>query len=294
MDSRKATLVGLSAIVLWSLIVALIKEVSHYFGPIGGAALMYSLATIFLFISFGWTSLKEFPIPYLIWGSLLFVSYEICLALSIGYSNNNRQAIEIGMVNYLWPTVTILFSMLFNRQKANLLIFPGACLSIIGICFVLAGDAGLQLKDILLNVKTNSLSYGLAFLGVFLWASYCTLTARSAHGKNGITFFFILVSVVLWVKWILSGEVSAQFDVNSVTYLVLAAFAMAMGYGAWNVGIMHGNMTVLATASYFIPVFSAIASAILLSTSLSFSFWKGAFLVCLGSLMCWIATKTRS
>jgi len=294
MDSKKATLVGLTAVFLWSLIVALIKEVSNHFGAIGGAALMYSLASIFLLMSFGWTNLKEFPLKYLIWGILLFVSYEICLSLSIGYSTSSRQAIEIGMVNYLWPTVTILFSIIFNNQKANFLIFPGAFLSIIGIGFVLGGDAGFSLKEMISNIQSNPFSYGLALLGVFLWAAYCTLTARSANGKNGITLFFILVSIVLWGKWILSGDVSPHFDLTSVTYLVLAAFAMGIGYGAWNVGIMHGNITLLATASYFVPVFSAVASAMVLSTQLTLSFWKGALMVCLGSLICWIATKAKS
>ena len=293
MESKKATLIGLSAVCLWSLIVALIKEVSNHFGAIGGAALMYSLASIFLILSFGWTNLKEFPLKYLIWGTLLFVSYEICLSLSIGYSVNNRQAIEVGMVNYLWPTVTILFSILFNKQKANFLIFPGVCLSIIGICLVLGGDHGFSFKQMISNVQNNPFSYVLALIGVFLWAAYCTLTARSANGKNGITLFFILVSIILWGKWIFSGDITPHFDLTSVTYLVLAAFAMGMGYGAWNIGIMHGNIILLSTASYFIPVFSALASAIVLSTQLTLSFWKGAFLVCLGSLICWIATKAR-
>lgn len=294
MDSKKATIIGLTAVFLWSLIVALIKEVSNHFGAIGGAALIYSLASIFLLMSFGWTNLKEFPLKYLIWGTLLFVSYEVCLSLSIGYSTSSRQAIEIGMVNYLWPTVTILFSIIFNKQKANFLIFPGACLSIIGIGFVLGGDAGFSLKEMISNIQSNPFSYGLASLGVFLWAAYCTLTARSANGKNGITLFFILVSIVLWGRWILSGDVSPHFDLTSVTYLVLAAFAMGIGYGAWNVGIMHGNITLLATASYFVPVFSAVVSAIVLSTQLTSSFWKGALMVCLGSLICWIATKAKS
>jgi len=294
MNSNKATLIGLTAVFLWSLIVALIKEVSHYFGPIGGAALIYSCASIILLFSFGWTHLKEFPLKYLIWGSLLFVAYEICLALSIGYSSNNRQAIEIGMVNYVWPTAMILFSIIFNRQKANFLIFPGICLSVAGICLVLGGEAGFSFKTMLSNIQANPLSYGLALTGVFLWAAYCTLTARAANGKNGITLFFIWVSIVLWTQWIFSAEPIPNFELNSSIYLVLAAFAMGIGYGAWNIGIMHGNVTVLATASYFIPVFSSVVSALILSTQLTFSFWKGALMVCFGSLLCWMATKAKS
>lgn len=55
-------------------------------------------------------------------------------------------------------------------------------------------------------------------------------------------------------------------------HLVLAACAMGFGYAAWNVGILHGNVTVLAGASYFIPVFSAALAAALLHTPLSFTF----------------------
>lgn len=35
MNSKKATLIGLVAILLWSLIVALIKDVSTHFGAVG-------------------------------------------------------------------------------------------------------------------------------------------------------------------------------------------------------------------------------------------------------------------
>lgn len=69
MNSKTATLIGLLAILLWSLIVALIKEVSTQFGAVGGAALIYTLASIFLLLSVGWTPLKSFPKTYLIWGA---------------------------------------------------------------------------------------------------------------------------------------------------------------------------------------------------------------------------------
>ncbi|OJU54140.1 MAG: hypothetical protein BGN93_13510, partial [Acinetobacter sp. 39-4] len=212
MNAKKATLIGLVAILLWSLIVALIKDVSSHFGAVGGAALIYTLASIFLFFSVGWTSLKSFPKNYLIWGSILFVAYEICLSLSIGYSSNNRQAIEVGMVNYLWPTFTMVAAIIFNQQKANFLIIPGFIISILGICWVLGGEQGLDLSGMLHNIQNNPLSYGLAFIGTLLWAAYCTLTARIAQGTNGITLFFTLVSVVLWIKYALMG--GGSFDID--------------------------------------------------------------------------------
>jgi len=274
--------------------VALIKEISIFFGPIGGAALMYTLASIFLLFTFGWTRLKDFPIRYLWIGGILFVSYEIALSLSIGYSTTSRQAIEVGMINYLWPTFVIIFAIIFNKQKANFLIIPGFCLSILGISWVLSGAQGFSPQGMLHNIKENPLSYGLAFLGSILWAAYCTITTRIAAGKNGISLFFILVSLVLWVKWFFSGEMAFHFEIQSTLYLFLAAAAMGIGYGAWNIGILHGNVTLLAAASYFTPVFSAVVSAILLNTHLGLSFWQGALMVSVGALLCWISTKVKT
>ncbi|WP_436863473.1 aromatic amino acid DMT transporter YddG [Acinetobacter haemolyticus] len=291
MNSKKATLIGLVAILLWSLIVALIKDVSSHFGAVGGAALIYTLASIFLFFSVGWSSLRTFPRTYLIWGSFLFVAYEICLSLSIGYSQNNRQAIEVGMVNYLWPTFTMVAAILFNQQKANVLIIPGFAISLLGIGWVLGGEQGFDLPNMWGNIQSNPLSYGLAFVGTLLWAAYCTLTARIAQGVNGITLFFVLVAVVLWIKYFLMGGGGLNFDWSSSVSLVMAAAAMGFGYAAWNVGILHGNVTLLAGASYFIPVLSAFFAALILSTPLGLSFWYGAFMVCVGSILCWFSTR---
>ncbi|MFX5521798.1 EamA family transporter, partial [Acinetobacter baumannii] len=87
-------------------------------------------------------------------------------------------------------------------------------------------------------------------------ATYCTVTARIANGKNGVTLFFMLTALVLWVKYLVIGGAPMVFNLHAIIYLVLAAAAMGFGYAAWNVGILHGNVTILAGASYFIPVFS--------------------------------------
>lgn len=291
---NRATLVGLLAVLLWSSIVGLIRSVSEHLGPTGGAALMYSLASVFLLLSVGHVKLREFPRRYLVWGSLLFVSYELCLSLSIGYAHSARQAIEVGMVNYLWPTLTILAAILFNRQPANFLIVPGFLLSIVGICRVLGGEDGIDLGGMLANVRDNPLSYGLALAGALIWAAYCTVTARIADGKNGVTLFFILVSASLWGKYLLEGGGTMRFSVEAVVYLVLAAGAMGFGYAAWNVGILRGNVTVLAGASYFIPVLSAALSSLLLRTPLSLAFWQGAAMVVGGAVLCWAATRAKA
>lgn len=287
-------MIGLAAVMLWSSLVGLIRSVSEHLGATGGAAMMYTVASVFLLLSVGWVRLSAFPRRYLLWGSVLFVTYELCLSLSIGYANTARQAIEVGMVNYLWPTFTIVAAILFNRQQTNWLIVPGFLLSVVGICWVLGGEQGFDAAGMLANVHDNPLSYGLAFTGALIWAAYCTVTARIAGGANGVTWFFMLVSASLWIKYLLGGGGQMAFSGESLVYLVLAAAAMGFGYGAWNVGILHGNVTILAGASYFTPILSAALSTLLLRAPLSLAFWQGAVMVCAGAILCWLATRKRT
>ena len=287
MPHKKATLIGLIAILLWSAIVGLIKSVSEGFGPVGGAALIYSCSAVLLLFTIDFPKIQKFPLSYLIIGSVLFVCYELCLSLSLGFTHSGRQAIEVGMVNYLWPSMTILLAVIVNRQKTSPLIIPGVILAIVGIGRVLGGDGGMMN-----NVMDNPLSYGLAFSGAVIWAIYCVVTQRIAQGNNGITLFFILTALTLWVKYHTSPQPEFTLSWYAWISLMLAAMAMGFGYAAWNVGILHGNVTVLAAASYFIPIISAVLAAFMLDSHLTLAFWQGTAMVSLGSLICWWSTRT--
>ncbi|MFH4880307.1 aromatic amino acid DMT transporter YddG [Enterobacter hormaechei] len=291
MDRKRATLIGLVAILLWSTMVGLIRSVSEGLGPVGGAAMIYTVSGLLCLATVGFPDIKRFSKGYLTAGSVLFVSYEMCLALSLGFAATRSQAIEVGMVNYLWPSLTIVFAILFNGQKSTLWVIPGLAISLLGVGWVLGGENGLHVHDIMLNIVSSPLSYGLAFTGAFIWAAYCTVTSRYARGQNGITLFVLLTALSLWVKYAVSDQPEMVFSVPVVVKLLMCGVALGFGYPAWNIGILHGNVTVLAAVSYFTPVLSAALAAILLSSPLSFSFWQGALMVCAGSLLCWYATR---
>lgn len=295
-SEKKATAIGLIAIVAWSTIVAFIRSVSEHFGAIGGGALIYSVASGILLITRGFPDLRAhtFPRAYLFWGALMFVAYELCLALSVGFAQNQQQTIEVAMVNYLWPTFTILAAVTFTQDRASFWIVPGFLLSMGGIVLVLQ-DADAQgfavFSSIAQNLQANPRSYGLAFLGACLWAAYSTVTARTANGADGITLFFMLVALTLWIMYFVQGEATLNASWLALGHLLLAAAAMGLGYAAWNVGILHGNIVLLAGASYFIPVFSALFAAFWLRAPLPPLFWIGAGLVTLGSTVCWLSVQ---
>lgn len=273
--------------------VGLIRGVSEGLGPVGGAAAIYTCSGLLLLVTVGFPKLRTFSPRYLLAGCVLFVSYEICLALSLGYAATRQQAIEVGMVNYLWPSLTIAFAILFNGQKARWWVIPGLLLSLLGVSWVLGGKEGLNLAEIKQNIASSPLSYILAFVGAFIWAAYCTVTAKYAKGKNGITLFVLLTGLSLWIQYFSSPQPPMVFSWPVVIKLVMCALSLGIAYAAWNIGILHGNVSLLAVGSYFTPVLSSALASFLLSAPLSWAFWQGACMVCAGSLLCWAATRHR-
>ncbi|MDR0210506.1 MAG: aromatic amino acid DMT transporter YddG [Pseudomonas putida] len=287
---RTATAFGLLAILLWSTASGLIRSISQAFGPLGGAALIYSLGTVLLVLLLGRPRLRAVPRLYLWVGSALFVAYEICLSLALGFASNANQAIEVGMLNYLWPCLTVVLAIFMNGQRARWLIVPGSVLALTGIVWVVSGN-GISLERILANVGSNPLSYGLAFSCAITFALYCNVTRRYANGQNLVVLFFFITSCLLWIKYALSSEHLPAFTPSNSLELLAAGVAMAGGYALWNLGILRGNLTLLATASYFSPVLSSAFAALWLGAQLSGQFWQGAALVVVGSLLCWQATR---
>jgi drug/metabolite transporter (DMT)-like permease len=289
-NGRNATLCGLAAILLWSTASGLIRGVSQYFGAIGGAALIYTLGAALLVALLGKPRLRKATPFYLVTGSALFVAYEICLSLALGYALDSTQAIQLVVVNYLWPSLTVLLAIVMNRQAARWYIVPGTALALLGIFWVVSTD-GLSLHSLLANVRSNPLGYSLAAACAVTFALYCNITRRYADGQNHVVLFFVLTAVVLWLKYAFSQEVLPAPRLGASLELLGAGLSIAGGYALWNIGILRGNLTLLATASYFAPVLSSAFAALWLGAHLTLQFWQGALVVTLGSLLCWQATR---
>lgn len=292
-SSTKGTLYGLVAIILWSTVVGLIRNISEYFGAVGGAALIYTTGTLFLILTLGWPKLSFFPKRYLFWGGLLFVTYEICLALSLGLASNRAQSIELGMINYLWPSFTLALAVILNKQRFSILLIIGLLCSFSGLIWVMSGDSPLTVESLWKNVSSNPLSYFLAFAGAIIWAFYSNVTRLISEGHNGIVPFLLLTALAIWGQYLFVEPVEWVINTKSLSLLLMAGIAVGLANAAWTLGMIRGNVTLLATLSYFTPVISTAFSSLLLSTTLSFSFWQGVMMVTGGSLICWLATRNK-
>ena len=127
----RATAIGLLAVVCWSCTVGLMRSVAEPLGAVGGAAMLYTVSALCVAAVRGlprpaqWRAMH----PAYFWGcGLLFAVYEICLSLAIGLAQDRAQALELGLINYLWPSLTIVLAVLLRQQHARWWLWPGVLL----------------------------------------------------------------------------------------------------------------------------------------------------------------------
>ena len=288
---QRATWIGLLAVLCWSCTVGLMRAVAEPLGAVGGAACLYTMAAVCIAVVRGRKGWREMQ-PMYLWGcGALFVVYEICLSVALGLAHDRAQAMEIGLINYLWPSLTIVLAVLCGQQAARWWLWPGVLICLWGLARVLGGD-NFSLQVMWSHVLNNPLAYGMGFAAALLWPAYSLLARRHGAGFNAVGLFVSWTALALWVKWLmLSDAPPMQWSAITAAQVVLVGALTALGYSCWEHGIQHGKLAVLAAASYFTPVFSAFVASALLHVLPGWSFWQGVALVTLGSLICWWATR---
>ncbi|MDN6229260.1 MAG: aromatic amino acid DMT transporter YddG, partial [Enterobacterales bacterium] len=166
-------------------------------------------------------------------------------------------------------------------------------LSLLGVTVVISGGSLASLSGMAENIVAHPVSYVLAFVGAILWAVYCVVTNKYANGQNAAALFFALTAVCLWIKWLLGGAESFTISLHSAFYIAMAGAAMGFGYAAWNIGMIRGDINLLATLSYFTPILSALFASLILSSLLPPTFWLGVCAVTAGAIICWLSTKPK-
>ena len=285
-----ATLIGLIAPVMWGASVSLIRTIAENFGIAQGQFLLYIVAATALFFIVGVPKFDRIPWQYKTIGLATANLSSICFCLSLYFSDGGTQTMEVGMVNYLWPTITIVFAILFNGQKARWWIAPGAILSFCGIYWIL-GNGQVAIDSFVEHIKLNPVSYILALGSALTWSAFSSMTRAWSKGENLSTVVFFFDILIFGSFWAMGVGGSPEITLFGVLNVVLGGLAMGFAYAAWTHGMSYGNITVLAIASYFTPVLSCLFASAWIGAELTLSFWQGVAMVVTGSLLCWHATK---
>jgi drug/metabolite transporter (DMT)-like permease len=294
------TVAGLGAILIWSTSIALVRSISEQVGPLAGAAAVHLIGGIFslaLFLSRSKGSLlplRRLSAKYLIGCGVLFVLYMLALFIAVGMASNRRQVLEVGLLNYLWPALTILFSLLLLRKRGTFILIPGTLLALSGVFLVLTQGQPISPASIIENVGRNPTAYALGFMAALSWGLYSNLTRRwGGPEARGAVELFILVTglVFLLLLWLTGeGRVWTWRAGFEVTFMGLAT---ALAYILWDLAMRKGDIVFVAACSYFTPLLSTLLSCLYLQVAAGVSLWVGCFLIVAGSLLSWLSVSDR-
>jgi drug/metabolite transporter (DMT)-like permease len=172
-------------------------------------------------------------------------SLSFCLAILT--SSGGAQTMEVGMVNYLWPSLTILFAVLFNGVRTRWWLYPGLLVAFGGIIVILSGDKGFSLTEFVARFAENPVSYLLALVGAVTWAGYSSMTRAWGNRINPSTIIFAVDTLVFLVLWLLDiGSQPVAASAHGLMSVIFGGIAVGMAYVVWTLGMSKGNITVLA------------------------------------------------
>ena len=177
--SDRATMVGFLALVFWSMMFGFVRLTSQGFGVLLGGALIYTLGAISLFIVLHPSRPSAYSLKYFLVSGGLFVFYEAAISASIGLAASSTQTVELSMVNYLWPSLTVLLNSTAMRGARGLVrALPGAVVATVGVMLALGGDVGLDAGVVAADISSNPLPFALTLAAAGLM--YRWLKTRGA------------------------------------------------------------------------------------------------------------------
>ncbi len=288
---NRYTWLGLSSILIWASLVGMVKLVSEVLSPVQGVALIYTFSAVLIVALTGLPRISQMSKAYLIGCGALFIAYEILFLVSIALSQNRDQVLVIAMINYLWPPLMIVFSILAKQLNFHWCVGIGFLLAVLGLMLVVNPDI-LNSQQLILILKQNPIAYAFALVGALLWPIYSVLTKKYAQGQNGVPLFFSITAVLLWLVHIGVDEPFVMPSLELWLTVAVLGGLIGIAYSNWNQSMQYGNMKILILATYFMPILSTVMSMFILGVYPQLSFWVGTGLVSLGAIICWKSTSS--
>jgi len=293
MSKTTATICGLVAIVLWAMTLGLTRLLTEPLGSMTTVAGIYTTAGLLGCLWFYRTRearrmFARLPRLYLLGCGSMFTVYSICLYQAIGMASGRQQVLEVGVINYLWPGLTLVLSIPLLGKRPRFWFPLGALTAFAGVILAMVPNGDWDPAAFTENLRGNILPYALAFGAAFLWALYSNLVRRWAGPSPGagIPVFFLATGLVMWVARMTVGEAS-QWSVKAVVIMTFMAIGPALlAYVFWDIAMRQGSMTLVASAAYLTPVLSALVSCLVLSVAPPVTLWIGCGLVVAGAVGC--------
>jgi drug/metabolite transporter (DMT)-like permease len=251
MTPRTATLIGLTAILMWSLL-AVLTVATGKIPAFQLAAMTFAIGALVAFLTWigrpgAFGALRQTPLAWIVGVGGLF-GYHALYFLALRFA----PPAEAGLLNYLWPLLIVLFSSLLPGERLALHHIVGALLGLIGTVLLFAGNSS--------GGFAPGQAPGLiaAFVAAFVWAAYSVMSRKLKAVPTDAVAGFCAVTALLatLVHGLVEVTVWPETPAQWLAIIALGVGPVGAAFYAWDIGMKRGDIRVLGAASYATPLLS--------------------------------------
>lgn len=247
MTPATATLIGLTAILMWSLLAAFTVATGNI-PPFQLLAMTFAIGACIGPLTWMWrpNAARALRQPLLVWavgvGGLFGYHALYFLALRLA------PPAEAGLVNYLWPLLIVLMSSLLPGERLATHHIVGAVLGFAGTVLLIVGSGDSQFN----------VAYVPGFLAAFVWAGYSVMSRKLAAVPTDAVAGFCLATAILaaCLHFALEMSVWPQSLMQWLAIVALGIGPVGIAFFVWDIGMKRGDIRVLGAASYATPLLS--------------------------------------
>src|ERR1700692_1199659 len=232
MTPRTATLIGLTAILMWSLLAALTVAT----GKIPAfqlAAMTFAIGALTGCMTWigrpeAVRALRQRPLAWIVGVGGLF-GYHALYFLALRFA----PPAEAGLLNYLWPLLIVLFSSLLPGERLARHHIIGALLGLAGTVLLFAGNStGGFAPDQLPGLFA-------AFVAAFVWAAYSVMSRKlKAVPTDAVAGFCALTALLAAaVHGLVEDTVWPQTSAQWLAVAALGIGPVGAAFYAWDIGV---------------------------------------------------------
>ena len=285
-QQKKAYLLALIAILFWSTMSSAFKITLGFisFEQLLFWSTLMGIFTLFIILIFQKQFNKELLKPTSLINSAVmgfFNPFLYYLVLFKAYDLLEAQV--AGVLNYSWPIVLVILSVIFLKQKIPIYSFLALLISFAGIIIIGTKGDPLQMKF------DEPLGVGLALLSALFWGIYWTLNLKDKKRSSQVKIFFNLIFgliyllIYLWIKNIAIILPSWQAIMGAV---YIGLFELSITFVIWLTALkLSSNTAKVSNLVYLSPVIAlfwiwlTVGEKIHLSTIAGLFFIVGGILI---------------
>jgi drug/metabolite transporter (DMT)-like permease len=256
-NQPKAYSLALISIVFWSTMGTAFKLTLNYLNP----AMLLLIATFTAFVFLGIVVVAKGKIDMLktitlkqTFNSALMGFFNPFMYYLVLFEAYNRIPAQEGVaLNYIWPVMLVVFSIIFLKQKINLL-------SVLAIVVSFAGTVVIAMHGDFTEFKfSNTTGVILAIGSALFWASFWIINLkdpREAIVKMFVNFAFGAAYILAWN--IYKQNIAIPEFYGTIGAVYIGVFEMGLTFVLWLTALKLSTNTARVSNLVFISPFVSL------------------------------------